>query len=112
MSLSDGTVRITDANGSGIHTQLPIKAESGAPVSWSPDSSQVVYVDENDEVRVAPTNPPGPGFTIPKPTGYIVPREPVWSPDGTQIAFAARNNGSTPTTRSSSPRPPAANRCK
>jgi hypothetical protein len=94
VSLANGAVRLTDADGSGIFTELPVKAESGGAVSWAPDSSHVVYVDENDEVRVAPTNPPGPGFTIPKPTGYILPREPVWSSDGTQIAFAARNNGS------------------
>jgi Tol biopolymer transport system component len=89
-------VRLIDAAGNGSVTELPAGAEHGSTVAWSPDSSHVVYIDENDQVRVAPTNPAGAGFTIQLPAGVIVPHRPSFSPDGTQIAFSARNSTQNP----------------
>ena len=90
------TVRLINVDGSSVPLELPVQATLGAPVEWSPNSADVVYVDENDQVRVAPTNPVGAGYTIQLPPGVIVPHNPSFSPDGTQIAFDARNNNQNP----------------
>ena len=83
-------VRIIAANGSGTATELSVKAELGSTIAWSPDSKSVTYIDDSDRVWVAPVNSAeGSGFEIPMATGSIVPHEPVFSPEGTRMAFDA-----------------------
>jgi Tol biopolymer transport system component len=89
-------VRVIDADGDGTATPLPVYAGLGTTIAWSPDSSQVTYVDENDQVRVAPADASSAGFTVQLPAGVIVPHHPSFSPDGTQIAFSARNSTQRP----------------
>jgi hypothetical protein len=89
-------VRLIDADGDGIATELPVSASLYSDVRWSPDGSHVVYVDANDQIRVAPTDPVGEGFTIQLPAGLRAPREPSFSPDGTQIAFESYDINQSP----------------
>jgi Tol biopolymer transport system component len=86
---SGGKVRLIDADGDGIATELPVGAEDTSNVAWSPDESHVVYVDESDKVRIAPTDPPGPGIEVSLPPGVGVPHDPSFSPEGDRIAFGA-----------------------
>lgn len=82
-------VRLTDADGDGGYTELPIPAEDSSNVEWSPDGSHIVYVDASDQVRIAPTDPPGEGFEISLPHDVGVPHEPSFSPEGDRITFWA-----------------------
>jgi Tol biopolymer transport system component len=94
VTLSDPEhIRITNADGSGFH-ELP-KPAVGGPVDWSPDSSLVTYVPENeplDEVWVAPADG-SPGHAVALPSGWTFPHNPTFSPDGTRVAFDARPEG-------------------
>ena len=84
------TVRAIAADGSGNVVEFSVKAELGSTIAWSPDSKYVTYIDDSDKVWVAPVNSAeGPGFEIPMAAGSIVPHEPVFSPEGTRIAFDA-----------------------
>jgi dipeptidyl aminopeptidase/acylaminoacyl peptidase len=84
------TVRAIAADGSGNVVEFPVKAELGSTIAWSPDSKRVTYVNDSDKVWVAPVSAAeGSGFEIPMATGSIVPHEPVFSPEGTRIAFDA-----------------------
>jgi Tol biopolymer transport system component len=85
-------VRITNADGSGFK-ELPFATDFSSTVDWSLDSTQVVYISDEavDNVRVAPADGSGPGHIIPMPEGWIVPHHPVFSPDGSRVAFDARN---------------------
>jgi Tol biopolymer transport system component len=83
-------VRIIAADGSGTATELSVKAALASTIAWSPDSKSVTYIDESDRVWVAPVNSAeGTGHEIPMASGSIVPHEPVFSPEGTRIAFDA-----------------------
>lgn len=89
---SPAHIRITKADGSGFK-ELPVLSDSSSKVEWSPDSTQVVYVadeDPLDRVRVAPADGSGVGHPIDMPPGWIVPHNATFSPDGTRIAFDAR----------------------
>ncbi len=93
ISATDDVVRAIAADGSGAVFELSDHAELGSTIAWSPDSKHVAYVNDSDKVWVAPINSAeGPGFEIPMPAGTIVPHEPVFSPDGTRIAFSAGTN--------------------
>jgi Tol biopolymer transport system component len=92
-------VRLIDADGDAGAVVMPTPAKQASNVAWSPDSSHVVYVDEADHVVVAPTTPPGPGVEVQVPSNIIVPLDPSFSPDGTRIAFYARENSGAQTSR-------------
>lgn len=86
-------VRVVAADGSSFH-ELAKPIDSSSLIDWSPDSSKVVYVDDeivsDDQVWVAPADGSGEGVKIPMPPGWIVPHNPTFSPDGTRVAFDAR----------------------
>jgi len=86
---------ISNVDGSGWH-ELEKPIDGGTRIDWSCDSTRITYVaDEQpnlDQVWVAPTDGSGTGVQIPMPPGWIVPHNPVFSPDGTRIAFDARPN--------------------
>ena len=83
---------MTQADGSGFK-ELPVATDLSSSVDWSPDSSQIVYVadeEPEDRVRVAPSDASGAGHLVPMPEGWIGPHNPTFSPDGTRVAFDAR----------------------
>jgi Tol biopolymer transport system component len=88
-----GTIEVTALDGSGTHA-LPAPASNGTgTIDWSCDSSRLAYVGDEeplDHIRVAPADGSGPGVQIPLPNGWILPRDPRFSPDGTKVAFSAR----------------------
>jgi Tol biopolymer transport system component len=84
-------IRVTKMDGSGFK-ELPVPADLNSSVDWSPDSTQIVYsADEEplDRIRVAPADGSGPGHGIDMPTGWVVPYDATFSPDGTRVAFDA-----------------------
>jgi hypothetical protein len=64
-------------------------------VDWSPDSTRLAYVGSDEHgghVEVARRDGSGSPVSIPMPPGYIVARDPDFSPDGTRVAFSAFHN--------------------
>jgi Tol biopolymer transport system component len=86
-------VEVTAVDGSGSHPLPAAASLNTETIDWSCDSTRLTYVaDEEplDQVRVAPADGSGPGVQIPMPTGWYVPHNPRFSPDGTKVAFDAR----------------------
>lgn len=87
-------MRIVNADGSGFH-DLARPVDLGSSFSWSSDSTRIAYISDEvsseDQVRVAPADGSSPGVVVPMPSGWIVAHDPVISPDGTRVAFHARN---------------------
>lgn len=85
-------LEISNVDGSGRH-ELEKPIDLGTRMDWSCDSTRVTYVDDEeplDQVWVAPADGSSIGVQIPMPPGWFVPHNPVFSPDGTRIAFDAR----------------------
>jgi hypothetical protein len=82
-------VRLIDSNGDGGAVEMPVAAENSSDVSWSPDGTHIAYVDASDQVRIAPTEPPGEGFEITLPHEVGVPLDVSFSPEGNRVAFGA-----------------------
>lgn len=87
-------MRIVNADGSGFH-DLARPVDLGSTFDWSADSTRIAYVSDEvsseDQVRVAPADGSNAGVVVPMPSGWIVAHDPVISPDGTRVAFHARN---------------------
>ena len=92
-------VEVTALDGSGTHALPAPVTINTETIDWSCDSTRLAYVaDEEplDHVRVVPADGSGSGVQIPLPAGWIVPRAPRFSPDGTRVAFSARpSSGNT-----------------
>ena len=66
----------------------PVGIGSGRDLAWSPDSSRVAFLSDRDrkgqmQLYVAPATG-GAARKLTSLTGYLT--DPLWSPDGTQIA--------------------------
>jgi len=88
-------VHITRTDGSGV--KEPTVGDLSTTFGWSPDSTRVAFVHDGnsgpDEVWVAPADGSNAGHAVPMPSGWVVPHNATFSPDGTRIAFDARQVG-------------------
>jgi Tol biopolymer transport system component len=97
----EGTLLVMDANGAGtfaVATVIP-----GTAADWSPDGNRICYVAPRADghgialwiVAVDPAarrNKVGPPMLVREGDCFA----PVWSPDGTRIAFSDQNTGLLP----------------
>jgi Tol biopolymer transport system component len=101
----DGTgaaIRVINADGSDDHTLLGGAGQNNAP-AWSPDGTRIAFTSRRDadqppvrlEIReIYVMNADGSGQTRLTHTDVNAWNvEPVWSSDGTQIAFASNRGG-------------------
>lgn len=80
------TIYVMNPDGSGKVT-MPRLAEKTSRLSWSPDSAKIAYTDYVD-FDMYSVNADGTGDTkLTSPAGNVHDYDPVWSPDGTKIAF-------------------------
>jgi dipeptidyl aminopeptidase/acylaminoacyl peptidase len=82
---------------SGLDKQLLIPANAGASgLAWAPDGKHIAYVAAylgKPQLWVMDVTE---GVGKPITSGSVAPRSPVWSPDGTRIAFTARVEAKMP----------------
>jgi Tol biopolymer transport system component len=77
----------------GKKTKLPEQIQLGSELEWSPDSKQLVYVNERDsnqEIYVLNLEKQIERRLTNNPAADYSPR---WSPDGKQIAFVSERDG-------------------
>jgi TolB protein len=87
------------ADGSGRHTvSMPgFQAEDVDSMAWSPDGSELAMTVFNEpgpsQIALLPLDSANrkPGWMLTSMTGGAI--DPSWSPDGTWLAFAGRDNG-------------------
>lgn len=102
------SIDIVRTNGTGLRqitpSSLAVAGEglngSGAPISWSPSGGQILFAaqaDPDHRLSIWAVNPDGTGLQqlpIPRCGGAFSDQhsigcfDPVWSPDGTKLAFA------------------------
>jgi Tol biopolymer transport system component len=96
-STSGSGVFVVRPDGTGLREIVPPGAHSPQMPSLSPDGTKVAYyayADAQDEsgpsyeIYVSPTDGSGPTINVSNNPGYDW--WPVWSPDGTRIAFLSR----------------------
>jgi hypothetical protein len=91
MSLQTGTgldVAIVQKDGTGFDALLATNAAERNP-TWSPNNETIVFVsdDGGDDQEIYQLNVATKATTPPLTVNEVLDGNPVWSPDGTQIAF-------------------------
>ncbi len=86
----------SDRDGTGIYVMTPdgsgvTRLANGSEPSWSPDGSQIAFVDFVDgRQEIFVMNADGSARTRLTSNGDL---SPSWSPDGRQIAFTSNRDG-------------------
>ncbi|MFZ4380979.1 MAG: S9 family peptidase [Sandarakinorhabdus sp.] len=88
---------LATVNKTGLDKRLLIASQAGAGgAAWAQDGKRIAYVAPylgKPQIWVMDV---AEGIGRPVTSGSIAPRAPVWSPDGTRIAFTARVEAPTP----------------
>jgi Tol biopolymer transport system component len=93
-------VVVMNADGSGQTSLTPAPSENGSNPDWSPDGTKIVYTKgvpfppeanlQGLQPDVFVMNADGSAKTGVTNTPSVIESDPVWSPDGTKIAFSAQ----------------------
>jgi RTX calcium-binding nonapeptide repeat (4 copies)/WD40-like Beta Propeller Repeat len=82
-----GTPGVVTVNQLDCATGTPIPIAQGSNPAWAPDGSEVVFVDADGDLAVAPATGGAPQKLGATPAA--AESKPSWSPDGSKIAYAS-----------------------
>jgi WD40-like Beta Propeller Repeat len=97
-----GQVRLTNGPGSEGMYQEDVDDDVQSLPSWSPDGTKIAFASTRDDPNPATCSPCRSEIYVVKPDGTGLQRltntggqnvKPVWSPDGTKIAFQTNRDG-------------------